>query len=162
MHTPAPARDRTLPTTTASQLGSCPVRPSKSRNRRSSSGCKKITISPRLCYCTGSRPPTYLRVCNRRNSRRQRLHGSQMVIYGGYTKFCLMSRSDGFLTIHSHWRVLRVSRRLLTLLNAVRKRLRRGLTGFNSRCTQYLRNLVKSSSKKVITDPSSTDDKANR
>ena len=44
------------------------------------------------------------------------------------------------------------SRRLLALLNADRKRFRRVGTGFDSRCTQYLRNLVKSNSKKVITD----------
>ena len=44
---------------------------------------KKCTFSPRLCYCAQSRPPTYLRVYNRRNSRRQRLHGSPMAINGG-------------------------------------------------------------------------------
>ena len=43
------------------------------------------TFTPRLCYCTGSRPPTYLRVYNRRNPRPTRIHGSPMAIKGGYT-----------------------------------------------------------------------------
>ena len=85
-HTPAPARDRTLPTTTASQLGSCPVRTSSGKIAKSSiiiglDGA--VALTPRLCYCTGSRPPTYLRVYNRRNSRAPRLHGSPMAINGG-------------------------------------------------------------------------------
>ena len=45
------------------------------------------SLTPRLCYCAQSRPPTYLRVYNRRNSRAPRLHGSPMAINGGYRSF---------------------------------------------------------------------------
>ena len=72
--------------------------------------------------------------------------------------FCLKSRSaksGGFWLIHAHWRLMHGSKLLLTPPNNVRKRLRRVSTGFDSRCTQYLQNPVKFSSKKVITGPSS-------
>ena len=63
-------------------------------------------------------------------------------------RFCLMSRSDGFLTIHAHWRFLPDSEQLLVPVRNVWKRLQRFTTGVNILCTQYLRNLVKISSKK--------------
>ena len=144
------------------------VRPAKSRNRRSSSGCKKNKyLSQTLLLRTESSPDLFESVQPPKLAAAAAtwvmgLRWPSMVDAG---RFCLKSKSAksvGFCSIHAHWRVLYGSRRLLALLNGVRKRLKRVSTGFDSRCTQYLRNLVKSSSKKVITDPSSTDDKANR
>ena len=56
-----PARtNRTRHTTPGSQLGSCPVRPAKSRNPRSSSGCKKkYYLSQTLLLRTESSPDLF-------------------------------------------------------------------------------------------------------
>ena len=156
-HTPAPARDRTLPTTTASQLGSCPASAPKSRNRRSSSVCKKMYfLSQTLLLHTESSPDLFESVqppkfaCTSATWVYDAHQGVRTAILPDVQIWWI-------LTIHAHWRVLHGFRRLLAPLNAVRKRLRRVSTGFDSRCTQYLRNLLKFSSKKVITDPSGTD-----